>query len=654
MPLLLLSASPSRLSQSAAAAAIASSPTQMSNASPSICCTKPVVDRAVIIGGGLGGLAAALQLRKIGIDAQNPRFMAFLQSPPPSQSIGNKKQKSEPAKAQPQVIHTAVSMETPVHLPETMQSPNPVHNAQEQVAETPVLQAAPIQPATFQQPIIGSNGQGSDLQAMQQVFPPPSIHPGNSIWGAQTMMPNPMYGGIGLQPGFQSTHGQFGMPQASFGMAGIANQQPYMTSPGQFNSGQGRQINPNSVPMFQSLPYDNLTPLEKPTPYKEGGKGVTFTTFTGFDDRKKALSFLQQFDKAYAGGNFTEASKVRKAATYLTGNAGQWWTTLLLQGQAPSTWIYFKQIFASAWLSDDFEADVMTEWHQLSAASCKNLDDYNRKFCKALLPVTSYRFVPLTEQIEKYCCGLPKGLRKYCTKTKVTTLTQLIEVANTGNGLLKGEDCESTLASKMDLLRKIQRRSTFSMRFLERHRSRLKHGKGLKTGSYASLFNGRTVFIINGVQGKLYWAFSVEDDYVEGSTKIRSKSPEEMKQRLLSYYEGFSLAISIIQVTEPELILERRVLDLPVLSTWFQGNTVLLGDAVHAVTPSLGQGANLAFEDGMQLAKLLVSSADLRSALEEYQAMQMPRARQISKQSQTRDGKTEDAFYDWLYSPKML
>ncbi|MCO5583684.1 hypothetical protein L7F22_037597 [Adiantum nelumboides] len=63
--------------------------------------------------------------------------------------------------------------------------------------------------------------------------------------------------------------------------------------------------------MFQSLPYDNLTPLEKPTPYKEGGKGVTFTTFTGFDDRKKALSFLQQFDKAYAGENFSKASKSR-------------------------------------------------------------------------------------------------------------------------------------------------------------------------------------------------------------------------------------------------------------------------------------------------------------------------------------------------------
>lgn len=177
--------------------------------------------------------------------------------------------------------------------------------------------------------------------------------------------------------------------------------------------------------------------------------------------------------------------------------------------------------------------------------------------------------------------------------------------------------------------------------------------EGLNSGSYASLFNGRTVFIINGVQGKLYWAFSVEDEACEGSTKIRSKTPEEAKERLLGYYEDFSLATSIIQATEPELILERRVLDLPVLSTWFQGNTVLLGDAVHAVTPSLGQGANLAFEDGMHLANLLMSCTDLRSAFEEYQAMQMPRARQVSKQSHSREGKKEDDFYDWLYNPKM-
>ncbi|MCO5605257.1 hypothetical protein L7F22_059437 [Adiantum nelumboides] len=47
-----------------------------------------------------------------------------------------------------------------------------------------------------------------------------------------------------------------------------------------------------------------------------------------------------------------------------------------------------------------------------------------------------------------------KGLRKYYTKTKVITLTQLIEVSNAGNGLLKGEDYEINTSVKEDLAKK--------------------------------------------------------------------------------------------------------------------------------------------------------------------------------------------------------
>ena len=72
-----------------------------------------------------------------------------------------------------------------------------------------------------------------------------------------------------------------------------------------------------------------------------------------------------------------------------------------MQGQAPATWTYFKQVFASAWLTNEFEVDVMSAWHNLDATKCRDLKDYNKKFWAALLPVTSYRFVPLTEQIEK-------------------------------------------------------------------------------------------------------------------------------------------------------------------------------------------------------------------------------------------------------------
>ncbi|MCO5561765.1 hypothetical protein L7F22_015389 [Adiantum nelumboides] len=189
---------------------------------------------------------------------QNPRFMALLQPPPPSQPVGTQKQKSEPVKAQPQVIHTVESMETPVHLSETMQSPKPLPDVQEQVAETPVFQAVPVQPATFQQPIAGSNGQGSNLQAMQQVFPPPSVHPG-------------YFRGESV---FQS-------------MAGHAPRNQFYTLGTVFGGAQ----------MMMPNPMYNLTPLEKPTPYKEGGKGVTFTTFTGFDDSRTNFIELAMLPK---------------------------------------------------------------------------------------------------------------------------------------------------------------------------------------------------------------------------------------------------------------------------------------------------------------------------------------------------------------------
>jgi hypothetical protein len=39
---------------------------------------QPLVDRVVIVGGGLGGLAAAIQLRNVGIDAQVHAALALL------------------------------------------------------------------------------------------------------------------------------------------------------------------------------------------------------------------------------------------------------------------------------------------------------------------------------------------------------------------------------------------------------------------------------------------------------------------------------------------------------------------------------------------------------------------------------------------------
>ena len=57
--------------------------------------------------------------------------------------------------------------------------------------------------------------------------------------------------------------------------------------------------------------YDGLGPVGSPKPYKEGGASVKFDTFDGAKDKKNAMMFLQQFDAAFVGGNFTEISKIR-------------------------------------------------------------------------------------------------------------------------------------------------------------------------------------------------------------------------------------------------------------------------------------------------------------------------------------------------------
>lgn len=53
--------------------------------------------------------------------------------------------------------------------------------------------------------------------------------------------------------------------------------------------------------------------------------------------------------------------------------------------------------------------------------------------------------------------------------------------------------------------------------------------------------------------------------------------------------------------------------DLPRLERWWRGRTVLVGDAAHAASPATGQGATLACEDAVVLAKAL-RTADLGDA----------------------------------------
>ncbi|MCO5570450.1 hypothetical protein L7F22_024172 [Adiantum nelumboides] len=94
-------------------------------------------------------------------------------------------------------------------------------------------------------------------------------------------------------------------------------------------------------------------------------------------------------------------------------------------------------------LMDEKNADLMVLLWLKNAdlKDEKNADlmEYNANFCDALLPMSSYKIVPLAEQIEKYRCGLPKGIKKYCTKTSVMNIAQLMENAEVDDDLIQGK-----------------------------------------------------------------------------------------------------------------------------------------------------------------------------------------------------------------------
>ncbi|MFI9552904.1 FAD-dependent monooxygenase [Nonomuraea endophytica] len=89
---------------------------------------------------------------------------------------------------------------------------------------------------------------------------------------------------------------------------------------------------------------------------------------------------------------------------------------------------------------------------------------------------------------------------------------------------------------------------------------------------------------------------------------------------------------ALLDATAPGTVLRHDVfaLDTP-LPTFVSGRLVLLGDAAHAMTPHLGQGASQALEDAVVLAAALHSAANTASALAHYDTVRRPRAQAVAK-----------------------
>jgi 2-polyprenyl-6-methoxyphenol hydroxylase-like FAD-dependent oxidoreductase len=125
-------------------------------------------------------------------------------------------------------------------------------------------------------------------------------------------------------------------------------------------------------------------------------------------------------------------------------------------------------------------------------------------------------------------------------------------------------------------------------------------------------------------------------------TREELAAPADATQaELLARYGAYHEPIpSLIRATPDPFRL--NVFDVPPLPAWHRGRVVLVGDAAHAVSPNAGQGASLALEDAMYLARLLrdapagAGAAGYAAVFSRFEGDRKPRVERIVAEGRRR------------------
>jgi 2-polyprenyl-6-methoxyphenol hydroxylase-like FAD-dependent oxidoreductase len=142
--------------------------------------------------------------------------------------------------------------------------------------------------------------------------------------------------------------------------------------------------------------------------------------------------------------------------------------------------------------------------------------------------------------------------------------------------------------------------------------------------------------------GRVTWGANLPSKQYMSLTDARTIPSGQWLRTLRETYAG-DLPGELLanRTTAENLDITGAIHIMPPVPHWHRGRMVLVGDAVHAPSNSTGQGASLAIESSIQLARCLRDLPDATSAFSAYERLRRERVERITKRgARTNSAKT--------------
>ena len=156
----------------------------------------------------------------------------------------------------------------------------------------------------------------------------------------------------------------------------------------------------------------------------------------------------------------------------------------------------------------------------------------------------------------------------------------------------------------------------------------------LREGTYRMVFGKRGFFGFtvapsrNGVPGDVWWFANPPREEALSRAELARPDAVLREELVQMFADDVGPMVPLIRGARGALVATNQHA-LPTAHRWTRGRVVLVGDAAHAASPSSGQGASLAAEDAVELARCLRDCPSIEQAFARFETLRRPRAERI-------------------------